>query len=592
MSVSQNFPNIFPSMSMDFANVEALDPRITYARASTATYYGTRTALAEQNLLVQSQLFATTWILSNVAATENATTAPDSTVTAASIIPSATSAAHIQAKNISSATGVFTYSLYAKANGYNYLQLFWNSGSDYANFFLSGGGSVSQSSGVAAVITSVGNGWYRCSITSTVSAYTQVYFGAMVTGTEARAASYTGDGTSGIFVWGAQLEQRSTVTAYTPTTTQPITNYVPVLETAASGVARFDHNPTTFESLGLEIEEQRTNLVLYSADYSNAVWGVNNLTVSSNVNIAPDSTQTADALVESTGSVSPAIYFTTGISLTSGTAYTGSVYLKANGRNFVAVYFQSANFPDSGRIAWFDLSTQTTQFQSGVTGTITSVGNGWYRCTITATADATGNTSTNSLGVLIAPALGSTAAYTGNGFSGLFIWGAQLEAGAFATSYIPTVASQVTRAADSALMTGTNFSEWYRADEGTLYAEGLPATNASGLLSIEDGSASNRMQLRGNSLVVVTNGSVVVALSNSLVPALVSRKIVAFYKTNDFALCVNSEVPSSDTTGTLPLVNRIIIGGGNTQSTLNGTIKKIAYYPILLSNTNLVALTG
>jgi hypothetical protein len=181
-------------------------------------------------------------------------------------------------------------------------------------------------------------------------------------------------------------------------------------------VARFDHNPTTFESLGLLVEQQSTNLLTYSEQFDNAAWAKDSATVSANSIIAPDGTLTADALVENTGSTFPVIYVNAGISLTSGTAYTGSVYLKANGRNFVAVYFQTANFPNSGRIAWFDLSTQATQFESGVTGTITSVGNNWYRCTITATADATGSASPNSLGVFITSALGVQSSYTGNGY--------------------------------------------------------------------------------------------------------------------------------------------------------------------------------
>jgi hypothetical protein len=355
------------------------------------------------------------------------------------------------------------------------------------------------------------------------------------------------------------------------------------------------------------VEQQSTNLALYSSDFSNAAWSKDAATVSANSIIAPDGTLTADAFVENTGNVLPAIYVGTGISLTSGTTYTGSVYLKANGRNFVAVYFQTANFPDSGRIAWFNLSTQATQFQSGVTGTITSVGNNWYRCTITATADATGSTSPNALGILITTALGSTSSYTGDGYSGIYIWGAQLEALAFPTSYIPTVASQVTRAADSASMTGTNFSSWFNNAEGTVYVEvNSGGTNSAldgsgtgrGMAVISDGTASNMLRI-GSSLqsYVVTTSGVTQASMNPVVgiDSNTTYKFNAVYQTNYFQASRNGILATEDTSGVVPAgLNTLAFGRsfGTSAGVLNGTIKKLSYYPIRLSNTNLVALTS
>ena len=591
MAIAQNFPTISPSLLLDFANVEALDPRITFARATTATYYGTRTALAEQNLLVQSQLFATTWILSNLAATENATTAPDSTVTAASIIPSATSATHIQAKNISSATGVFTYSLYAKANGYNYLQLFWNSGSDYANFFLSGGGSVSQSSGAAAVITSVGSGWYRCSITSTVSAYTQVYFGAMVTGTEARAASYLGDGTSGIFVWGAQLEQRSSVTAYTPTTTQPITNYVPVLETAASGVARFDHNPTTFESLGLLIEEQRTNIQPYSEDFTNAAWRKFSITVTPNANIAPNGTLTASLWTGTGSGVSQVDNFPTNYGVGGTEAFT--FYAKANTASSIrlaeTVGATTVNFNLSTGVA--------TVVGTAATAIMQSVGNGWYRC----------GWVLNKPGIYAYTQIGIGSGYIPSPTTGsVFIWGAQLEIASFSTSYIPTVASQVTRAADAASMTGTNFTSWFNNAEFSLYQDIQFQTGSP--VRFGDAFANNIETIRNNTFSAGVYG----ALANTAFPTQLyttagspsypagtfvanQRQVAAFAMSLNSFASGYSGVGATATPTYNPAAatfSGLFFGGTNLGANFSGRIRKIAYYPKALTATQLQALTS
>ena len=592
MTIQANFPAIKPSLMLDFANTKQLDSRITYTRASTATFYnGVTTAMAEQNLLTSSQTFATTWTLTNVSVTDNAIAAPDGTTTAASVIPSASSVGHYQAKTFSSITGVYTYSMFAKANGYNYLQLFWNGGSDYANFFLSGGGSVSASSGATAVITSVGNGWYRCSITSTVSAFIQIYFGAVVTGTEGRAQAFTGDGTSGIYAWGAQLEQRSAVSAYTATTTQAITNYIPALQTAASGVARFDNNPTTGESLGLLIEESRTNLSLQSQFASG--WTTSGASISTNTIVAPDGTLTGAKIVEDTATSNHRIYQS--VAPSAAVAHCLTVYAKAAERTFLAVEGQSAL---GGGYIWFNLSTGAVGSSGGSgspSGTITSVGNGWYRCTLKLTANGT---TSSQFSIYSASADGVTN-YAGNGFSGIYIWGAQLEAGAFATSYIPTVASQVTRAADAASMTGTNFSTWYRADEGTFYAEALTNSASAGacvfIANDSTGSATNRLHVYTNTFIATTNGTTQALITSSGLVANSFNKITATYKVNDFATSTNAATPATDTSGLVPVnISNFEIGkrGNAVGEFMSGSIKKLAYYPIRVTNAQLQALTS
>ncbi|NBW17403.1 MAG: hypothetical protein EBR82_56425, partial [Caulobacteraceae bacterium] len=430
-------PTIRPSLLLDFANTERLDPRVTFVRTTTATYYdGVTTAMAEQNLLTYSQDFSNAaWIPIAMTITTDSTTAPDGSSTADTITPTTTNTYHrINQPIPGSTTGLtVTYSVYVKANGYNYIALRESASVGGAAVFnLSAGGSVAgyylnPTYVSGAVITDVGNGWFRISAQffAVSSQSIGIYVLNSWTSGDPQGVSFAGNGTSGVYLWGAQVEVRSSVTAYTATTTQAITNYIPVLQTAAAGVARFDHNPTTGESLGLLIEEQRTNVFTYSADFSDSIWAKGNSSVTANTIVAPDGTLTGDKLVENTATGSHNI-----VQNYTGTAtLTSSVYAKPAGRS--AFVMNGGN--QSGVAATFDVSAGTVSNVGGaVTGTsITSVGNGWYRCSMTWS-----NTSTVGLGIFLVS--GGSASYTGDGFSGLYLWGAQLEAGSFATSYIPT----------------------------------------------------------------------------------------------------------------------------------------------------------
>jgi hypothetical protein len=589
--------SVRPSLLLDFANTKTLDPRITFTRASTATNYDGKTvAKAEENLLTYSQEFDNAaWSKVAASVTANSTTAPDGTTTAESFVGSNATAAHyLNFSTAVAAAGTFTASVYAKSNGYDYIQLTFSSGStDYANFNLSAG-TISQNSGGSPVITSVGSGWYRCSITSTLSNSSGLLLMAITAGTETRFPTVTTNGTSGVFIWGAQLEQRSSVTAYTATTTAPITNYIPALQTTASGVARFDHNPLTSESLGLLIEEQRTNLVTYSDDFANAAWTKGSASITSNTIIAPDGTLIGDALVEDTSTGAHIV--NRAVTVSNATAYTFTVYAKANGRSWIIIQLQSGTF------AYVNISTGATGGTSGSpTVSTSSVGNGWYRVSITGTSSSTSITNQ----IYLATADG-TFSYAGNGYSGAFIWGAQLEAGSFATSYIPTVASQVTRSADSASMTGTNFSSWYRADEWTLYAEAenrngvVSTTNYHMALLISGSSASTAqmMRMRGDTNAIQSygsNGSETnqwVLSNGSGVSRGSFAKGALVYKLNDVALSSGGAAVSTDTSAQIPVLDTLQIGiGTSSAQSLNGSIKKLAYYPRRLTNAELQGLT-
>jgi hypothetical protein len=622
--------SVRPSLLLDFANTKTLDPRITFTRASTGTFYDGKTvAKAEENLVQYSQEFDNAyWTKAGITVTANATTAPDGTSTAENIITTdeALSVHRIRRTNaIPLAANTATWSVFVKANGYTKVALREGvtSGSTAA-FDLSGSGSLIADNQVGAVavsnstITSLSNGWFR--ISTTFTGTTSVGFDFVILNPSYTSGivttGWTADGVSGVFLWGAQLEQRSSLTAYTATTTAPITNYIPALQTAASGVARFEHNPVTGESLGLEIEEQRTNLLTYSDDFSNAVWTKTESTIESNIIIAPAGTLTGDKLVE--GSSNDQHSVRQGLTAAADTLMVNTAYVKAGERLFVTLSLDrgASNFI-SVKFSLADGSIVETKrlggnFSTTYSGFAVNAGNGWYRLGIIGTSVGTTGTpgfkiATATENGVIADDKAGAESYQGDGYSGVYVYGAQREHAGFATSYIPTVASQVTRSADSASMTGTNFSSWYRADEGTLYAEavknGFPASGAQVLVMASNGSSlTERVQLgvdgsasaRGGEIIVRSSGTTTANIisSSSLVVGQ-SYKLSLTYKTNDVAFYRDSTSLGTDSS--------VVVPNGNTQFNIgqfptsagywNGTIKKISFYPLRLTNAELQGLT-
>lgn len=571
MTIRELYPNNNPSLLLDFANVKALDPRITFTRASSATYYDGKTfTKAEENLLLRSQDYSATWTVTNLTPVTGKT-APDTTSTATEFTASAGNATLTQ--SVTAVAGDYTFSVWLRR--------------------VTGTGNVdiSANSGGTWVTQSITSTWTRFSVTQTLPA------GARTPGV--RVVS-SGDA---IEVWGAQMELRDAVTAYTPTTTQPITNYIPALQTAASGVARFDHDPVTVESLGLLIEEQRTNLLTYSEDFGNAVWTNTRSSEITNIAVAPDGTLTATKFIEdTTASSSHAIFRAVAgyVSFTSGSVYTFSCFVKKAERDGCRLAFNSSAFT-TNIYAHFNLNNGAITLKSNeITASATDVGNGWWRLAITATATITASAPVS---IFILSDAGQTLVYTGNGYSGIYIWGAQLEAGEFPTSYIKTEGSQVTRSADAASMTGANFSSWYRQDEGTFYGNYIGVNNVSGGTRrlIEVGivdSSLNRFVLGYAS----TATSRWLTVTNSVTQADVSVaatqgssvKCAAAYKVNDIQQAANGTLGVADVNAVIPLVSAMQIGSDFSVSgsaTLNGHIRKLAFYPKRLTDAQLQALT-
>jgi hypothetical protein len=228
-SIAPTRHSIRPSLNLDFANSKALDPRITFTRASNATYYDGYTSVkAEENLINYSQEFDNAvWIKTGASITANDTTAPDGTTTAELIYPVSSNCYIIQPKNTNG--NPIVISVYAKTQNKSVVYLFHYNAAQYGVYYLdTSDGSTSSISGSVTTgtmtATDVGNGWYRFSVSFSSSfGGGNSNFGIGVSDAKG-SITVTPNSTDGIHIWGAQLEQRDSLTAYTPTTTAPITN--------------------------------------------------------------------------------------------------------------------------------------------------------------------------------------------------------------------------------------------------------------------------------------------------------------------------------------------------------------------------------
>ena len=598
MSISANYPNVFPSLELNFAQGQQLDPRVTFSRSTTAPYYDGKTSvLAEQNLLLNSQIFTSIWA-TNSTITGNTTTAPDGTTTASTFLTPAglVNPFVTQVTPITNAIPyTFSASLKYLTNQFAFLKIYGNTGTgswgivvvDLINGTITSTQNGSSATVNATSIVAQPNGFYRVSVTVTQSGGSATtgcggYIQLSNTGTPTIANygnyTWTALGTESIYIWGAQLEQRSSATAYNATTTTALTNYIPQLLTAPINAPRFDFNPTTGESLGLLIEQSSTNLLTYSQDFSNAVWTKANTTITTGANIAPDGTQTMSKLVEDATTNYHNVNYS--YALTAGT-FTFSICSKQGERKRIIIRELST----SGNGAIFDLSTGTVvnNLASGI-GSIILVGNGVYRCSVVGTE----TTGTRIYGVYLATDTTTTvvqANYTGNGYSGIYIWGAQLEALAFPTSYIPTTSAQVTRAADVAPLPT---SGWYNIAQGTWYSEFIPM--------ITTGTSRAILQTNNYSMYLHTSGAISIydgtngalngtATNNAL------NKATTLYAQNTLISCLNGIYPTTTSAynNIFASATTLTISGSNL---FNGRIKKLASYPQALTSAQLQALTG
>ena len=382
--------------------------------------------------------------------------------------------------------------------------------------------------------------------------------------------------------------------SYTRASTGTYFNSSGVLTTAAINGPRFDHvyNGVSWVSKGLLIEEARTNLCTYSSDQLNAAWVPFNSTITASGETDPVGGTSAFRIAETTTSNQRHMAYN---AITpSASTFTYSVFAKAQERNWLQlISYDAPNL----YYTWFNLSTGVVGTNAaGNTSTITPVGNGWYRCSVTRTV-----ASAVIQYIQTGPANGdNNGAYAGDPTKGLLIYGAQVEIGAFPTSYIPTTTAAVTRSADVCQITGADFSGFWNASEGSVACEfdsfaDVSSATARGVAYFSDGGTSNYYRLMlGSSQTYITyrTASVSDALLNPGTATNSVARVAYCFKLNDAAASLNGNAVLTDTSVAAPIADRLEFNRTDVSSeALNGHISRLRYFNTRLINSQLVALS-
>ena len=445
----------------------------------------------------------------------------------------------------------YTLSIYVKPLNYNSVSFGLSnigagaSRSDY-NFST---GIVTNAAGTAdASMEALGNGWWRLKNTIIAApssgSIPTLFLDLGDTAAETHATS------EGFDVYGGQIEEGVDLNTYIQTIGVP------------SAAPRFDHDPTTGESLGLLIEDSRTNYITNSTNFAASVLPV---TATLNFAVSPDNTVSATRHQSASSDTGTIILSK---SATPGEIYTLSVYAKRNSG--------SGNL----KLLIYELPSVAATVQ---TFTLT---NEWQRFSITRTVGA--NQTSIQCRIVGTPA----------NYDNLY-WGAQVEEGSFPTSYIPTTGTALTRSADVASITGSNFSSWYNQGEGTVFVKG--ATNDidgnTGWASFYQASSpnNNRISVRQGPTLITSAGTTIgLSASSSPTPKEI-QKISTAYKNDDFALYSTYSTPVLLSAGSLPVsVDTALFGGVEGTGgafNLNGTIARLTYFPDRLEDSVLQAIT-
>ena len=364
-----------------------------------------------------------------------------------------------------------------------------------------------------------------------------------------------------------------------------------VLQTVATDVPRFDHNPTTGESLGLLVEESRTNLVRNNTMVG-AVAGspgtppTNGWVITNNATYASSIIGTGienginyidvQYVIAAGAAASGGIVYADTPAATASTAYAGSYYLKLVSGNSPQIRFVWQDGVTTFNRTFFDLTSILTRYTDTVT---TSVGANLARFAISFAASPSGATFVIRIGL------------------------PQVEQGAFATSVIPTTGATATRSADVASITGSNFSSWYRQDEGTVFSDcvsthsgtqvlvniGATAANtATSSIVVASNLTSSQKRVRVRDAASADQASLALGASSSG-----SRtRIAAAIKANEFAASLGGGAAVTDATGTVPTVALMEIGSAPSGVSLGTQLhRRLTYFPVRLANETLQRIT-
>lgn len=367
-----------------------------------------------------------------------------------------------------------------------------------------------------------------------------------------------------------------------------------LLQSASTNTPRIEYD-SSGNCLGLLMEASRTNLFLQSQTLDNASWtGTRASAANTTSPLAPDGSQTADAISEDGSAANDHLMFQN-VTYANATAYTISVWAKAANRSWLIIQLGAAAFTTTPT-ASFNLATGVVGTITGTaTSTITAYQNGWYRCTMTSTSTAASAASSR----FYVGESDNDATFDGLSQVSLYLWGAQVEAGAFASSYIPTTTGSVARTADRCIRT---LSTEFNNSAGTVVVTGdvlnsVGATPAILSLHNNAGTGAEEMILYANAGArrwLVTDGSV--AQGNVLAGSItdgVAGKMACVYTANDLDLAVNGTMSGvQDTSATLPTVTHLDLMRQDAAGSTFGHILTLDYYPLRLVNGFLTGATS
>ena len=495
---------------------------LSVVRATTATRVNSAGLIevVPRNLLTYSEQFDNAaWVKSGVTVTANSVVSPTGTLTADLVTPTISDAS-IRQSFLPTGAIQHNFSIYLRSA----------TGSSFSTTIRCW--RDSPFSNIANTAITVTNEWQRFNLTFTTLDAT-THFVAI-------GASSTLSTGENLYAWGAQVEVGS-LTEYLPTVTR-------------LNFPRLDYTNSSCPSL--LVEPQRTNLLLRSEELDNVIWSKTNATVTANSTTSPSGILNADKLVENTVN---AQHYINQSFLNSNSLFTYSIYAKKGERDFLFIN-AFATIPNNFTYlpsAYFNLNNGTVGTVSNCNAFIQNVGNGWYRCIIQCTSVFPQTSLNISFYNYIANTISNTT-YLGDGTSGIFLWGAQVEAGSYATSYIPTVASTVTRNAD--VISKTGISSLIGQTEGTIFFDGVvnnmqnigtnilntnksPTTISS--FSLQKVKATNFIRF-DYFLANGTSASITITSTNAFANG-VRTKVAVRYKSGDFAMYINGILEATST---------------------------------------------
>jgi hypothetical protein len=379
-----------------------------------------------------------------------------------------------------------------------------------------------------------------------------------------------------------------------------------LIQTAAIDIPRFDHDPVTLACKGLLIEEGRTNQITFSENFTDGSWSFFATASAANITSTNPSGGTTTSRLTANSGTDTGRARVKLLSLPSASyAATVSCFVKAGNSDFglVAMAFNKVGVGgirscNANIVFSTGVITKSGTSNADFTVTSTAFPDGWYRITISATSNA-------SLIVEDQVVLSVGLAFNGTGGSGTFAgtetvlaWGAQVEAGSFPTSYIPTTTGSVVRSADVCSITGGGFTGIYNAIEGTFLSNSsqpfITVANAQ-VYAADNGSDAERFNLRHQTSFTVSQlGGItqsIIDLSDPTANAV--SKIAYAYANANYGAARNGTLGAGAPNLAVPTVNRIFIGskGHNSSEYLNGHIASIRYYRKRLPDAKLQALT-